>query len=198
MSSNGCTDMRIYAEFAITLLYLKWGSWVCEVGTIRKYFSTASIRMLLVRCCSKQEQQENPDAVVIALKAYNKNLMKQGQQKFLGASSTENLLDLSGSSAGNQLYLANSSDDLLHSKTPLKFTRSLSTDVLKTKRETKLEKLGNFVRSRSSRRPVREHGFRTVSFESRRIFVVWPLKLMRLYWPGIHELAILLNFMHIC
>lgn len=120
-------------------------------------------------CCSKEEQKENPDAVVIALKAYNKNLMQQGQQKFLGASSTENLMDLSGSSAGNQqLYLASSSDDLLDSKKPLKFTRSLSTDVLKTKRVTKLEKLGNFVRSRSSRRPVRGQScFRTVSFEFR-------------------------------
>lgn len=104
---------------------------------------------------SEEERRENPDAVVIALKAYDKNLMKQGQQKFLGANSTETLFDGSSTlSKDKKKLFANSSEDLLESKKPSKFSRSLSSDQLKTERESKSEKWGRFVRSKSSRKLV--------------------------------------------
>jgi len=84
--------------------------------------------------------------------------MKQGQQKFLGAAnSTETLFDDSASttlSKDKKKFFANSSEDLLEPKKPSKFSRSLSSDQLKTERESKGDKWSRFVRSKSSRKLV--------------------------------------------
>lgn len=108
---------------------------------------------------SEQERKENPNAVMDALKAYNKNLQKQHQQKYMGGNSSENLCSSSNSDISNdqkKLFTASTENIVDHSKGSKSgvMSRSHSIDELKSRdRPEKSEsKWSRFSRSRSARK----------------------------------------------